>query len=1266
MGNYNDQLNYGGGGTSESATAIATIVKSMQDKGVSAAGQAFMYGDRSISKPSTYVPDMRNPIVDPFAPKADTRPLAQKVAAGTLNFFKDTAKRTIGAGETAIREAIINPGTNLLFQATHNFQTQEEYFRNQAKVQYQDVANRSQKALEDYQSGKIDKKAYDETIQGIASSTGALAQSNLDQANQTALQSRQIKDWKTGQMKVVSAGDIIDFIDGAVTGLSLGTAGMIKGSVLQTAKVSMSKALGRDMIIDGLKKIPGVGIRTLGTASKVAGGIDKSVEAMFKIPGFREYADRQIAKLGADITAQKVFKNMVAEAVIHAPLRRMNMESARQIVSSAIDGEFLKTPEGARWLNSGAGQTLLMAGMALEGGPIGFIFKQGKKLGGATMQALHGDAAVSKFLSATELAARDKGIARLVTDEGVAAVLNRGSADFKGTYWDHVFRMADSEGNAANGWKWLAENVADNPELAKKMASIEQSIAKGEVAASIAATSVGSVAKELLAGGKEVNIQNVMDHMLNWQKAGQILEDASAGLRAAGKLKPGQVAVVIKFGREEQATLKKMVDDVVGKMSQSLKDAGITDKAQILQAKKDAALELIQQAVNKGDSWAQHDGLVEDIVNSINEAKTGKGIAKSIDFIDSAKQLSGVPTKLKNQLKELGYIVGLPDNVTHPFVSMTSDKLQPIKSIMVGEARGGMAKTLGLTKSAPVEDLNAILGDSVAQVAGASPGFSRVGTLLESLGIGANQSSKEAYRMVTTSAINHIDDAKIGISGAESLKKLQQYAEGSKTVNDLRQLTINSYGRAKGIKDILGISETSAKLVQQSIIQAHLDVPLHIIGLSDRLVSKVQALPGIGAVHRIYSRIQGSLRYTFNPFFRTQEVVETELLGQTLTGGKTPWLTGMGILRPQKAAQLDEIVAKMEGYRMLDNSMYGEAAGNVALGRITANISKTQKRSLGAVVEVMANKMTNGNVDELFANHATEVMDMIRPIVQYPTQSALNSNMAKMMNLAAFPSRYNVKVTGLAIKALSQQTPAVQAATINGLLNFSNWLKSDDGIKWQQTYADEIRVLQWLTPINSIQWSMKLLSNGADSYSDFGMLGGLPFGVFSQILEDNGVIKTSTPYVDPETGQIYSKKIPATLKGRASLALMDMLGSVFTYPGRTLGLPGKQELIRNAAQRVLPTGKVDFTTQGFSPADLSPQLQKNQKIWEEQYRKMKDGALPKAPSLQVVQPFNGVPQTVTRKPSISKPTKQALQSAKNSVSKAKRKKAPVDFQSLIR
>ena len=1244
--------------TAQDTGAIDGLISDMAKNGVKTSGQSFIGAGTSTSlKP--FKPQIAGTTLEQQGNIALDKqnklpvPLAVGAAVGTWagNLAKDVGKNVY----TSLSNAAIITGKFVqkeAFQLAHNGQDQIAFHGNNYSKLNDEYTQTSSLLSKQLKSGVIGLTEYNKQLADLDKNVGVPMRMELDKINSNSTQ-YQIRDWKTGNYRDVNPiGDAIDIANAAFTILTLGTGGEAKAVLADTLYSNFTKLMGRDMFITGLEKI---GLKSTNDAiTSLAGKIDTIVgDAITKIPGLREYVERQVLKLGGDLTAKKFVTNAIAETFLHAPLREMNIESAQKVVDSVRDGNFLSTPEGETFLSSGAGNALMLAGMALEGGPLGFLTKTFGKLGSAVKVSMFG----SELASTTELFIKN------ITDPAVLEILQRGGTKIEGTFLDHIFRMSSKVGDAAEGWAWLSKQT---PEVRAALKSVQESLSSGRVAGAAAVTSMQGIIGKLLAAGKEVNVENVMKDMLQWQRAGEIGVEVTPKLIARGIINAGDKVVPIKFARQDINKLIKAIDTIAKDTLTAFKEAGLKGKPELLKAQKQAIVEYIAKAEKEGVQWTQHADIMKHITDSIENGKTIGHVKGGIESIDAAKYVKGITGKLKKELLATGYVIGLPKLVTHPFVSIAEASGSKLASTLVGEVKGGMAQTFGLVNKAPVGELTKLLGDDVALVRGRSPAFGAIGKTLEKLGLSAQQSTAEAYKMVTTNAANAIDKLGVGEKGVNVLNALQNFTEKTKTLSDIRQMTNGEIVKALGDAG-MKISKESAGKIQNAITKAHIDVPLALIGLADRATSVAQAIPYTGRLQSIYSRIQGALRYTFNPFFHLQEMTETNLLSTAATSGRSTHLStflGFGN-RPSKEI-LTEIVAKMEKANMLDATMFGEGASNVALGRITANIGKIQKRELASVVNDLAEKYKM-TVDTLLATRGQDVIDMIRPIVQYPTKGILNSNLAKAMNLAVFPARYNLKVTSLAVKAIANQTPAIQGAVIRGLWNYENWLKSDAGMAWQQDYANEIRFMKWITPVNSLEWTMKTLQGDRGSFMDLGQLGGLPFGVWGTILQDQGIIPRQSPYVDPKTGEIFSTKIPQSVKGRMAMAITDMIGSAFTFPGRTVGLPSKQQNLRDFVNRLVGTDKTDFGIVYRNPAELSLQDQELQKYWLERA---------KANGVTITKPVfkpsitlkDGVVVNSSSAPLLVKHSSSDILKAKHAQSLAKKtsgKKQPVDFNAIV-
>lgn len=625
----------------------------------------------------------------------------------------------------------------------------------------------------------------------------------------------------------------------------------------------------------------------------------------------------------------------------------------------------------------------------------------------------------------------------------------------------------------------------------------------------------------------------------NWAKADELAQKTiRQGVIKDVPPEDAQKYVVVRW----DTPTKNAVADTVEK-------AGVNPQAQ-----RDALNEL---ADRPGVGWANNDILRTRLNEIIGGSGTPQEKAKAIREITTASTiLSGVPETVAKELSDLGYSIAAPAGWRR--VAPVGDT--DLRKLITGAIKGD-SKNFDIA-NAPEPNLAALAG------------------ALDKSGLSPRAANQTANRVLSESVVANLDELGMGselglissqgrdlaTGGKVILSKLQQYVENKRPVlglgrnaaiTDIRQLTTGE------IQEALGVTSTQAKNISRAIMRGYTEVPLEFRGLGDKVVDNLYKF---NPLQKYYSRLQSAMRYTYNPFFRTQERVETKLLSH-LQANNLVWSKSREILN-EGARQLDDA-------GIFTSSLPGEAAQDLVLGRITANITQAQKRDLAGLAMDMA-KSRGTDLQDMINNHADELDDALRVVVQYPNKGVLASSLARTLNLAFFPVRYNTKVTLLAAKALAKQPPSVQVAMVHSLLTMKDWLKSDEGIKWQSEHADAIQLFQWLTPVNSIQATMNLLGHKPNSVSDLGQLGGLPLGLISQILDGQGIIKLNTPYVNPKTGDVFPDYIPESGKARAATALTDLLGTTFTYPGRILGLPGKEATMKKVVKAFIDTNGTDF------------------------------------------------------------------------------------------
>lgn len=578
-----------------------------------------------------------------------------------------------------------------------------------------------------------------------------------------------------------------------------------------------------------------------------------------------------------------------------------------------------------------------------------------------------------------------------------------------------------------------------------------------------------------------------------------------------------------------------------------------------------------------GVGWSNNSILMNRIENEIQNAALDKATsaetaAKGISKISTASTvLPNIPKRVADQLADLGYSIAAPfGGRKTPTVDQND-----LRKLVTGAIKGN-SDVFDLA-SAPEPNLSAIAG------------------AIDKSGLSPRSMNQVANRKLQESVVANLDELGLGTQlglkntqggdvlngGRVILSKLQQYVESKRpalglgkkaAITDIRQLRIGE------IEEALDVTNSQAKTISRAVMNGYLQVPLEFRGLGDKAVD---ALYKYNPLQKYYSRIQSALRYTYNPFFRTQERVETKLLSHAQANNLV-WGKGR--------ATLDDTAKTLDNAGIFTSSLPGEAAQDQVLGRITANITQGQKRDLAGLALDMA-KARGISLDEMVSQHSDELDDALRVVVQYPTKGILASPLARTLNLAFFPMRYNAKVTALAAQTLAKQPPSVQLAVIHSLFQMKDWLKSDEGIKWQSEHADAIQLFKWLTPINSIESTMNLLGHKPDSMGSIGQLGGLPLGVITQILDGQGIINMNKPYVNPKNGDVFPDYIPKTSQARAATALTDLLGTTFTYPGRILGLPGKEATLKKVVAAFIDTNGSDFD-KNIDMDSLTP-LQKN-------------------------------------------------------------------------
>lgn len=430
----------------------------------------------------------------------------------------------------------------------------------------------------------------------------------------------------------------------------------------------------------------------------------------------------------------------------------------------------------------------------------------------------------------------------------------------------------------------------------------------------------------------------------------------------------------------------------------------------------------------------------------------------------------------------------------------------------------------------------------------AKPVLGKIGALLTKSGVGTQSNNAVAYRKFQAALETELQDAGVSMGRQEVSRKIEAYALEHPGIVDERQLSVGS------LKDALNISHDEAKAIQKAFTSAYSKSSLEDLSVAGKIQNAMYKVPG----YRTYSRIQGLARYEFNPFFRAQEAVETSVLSSLMSHGKANSFPGPEMIDrmfkgSSKSNEIDSTVKTMKEAGLLRNGGFGqEGANNATFSGISARISKGQQRALAGFVQAMAKKQ-GSTVEEFLRTADQATIDNVRKIVQYPKEGFTSSNFAKTLNLLVFPARYNIKLAGMLGKAFADAPAFLQIATLKGAHDLSNWLSSDEGIKWQSENSEALSIIKYLSPLNNLAGVFKLLGGKHVTLGDFGTIGGLPLGFVSQLIQHETGLNTDTPYLNPKTGEVQPEKIPESMKGHVQLALTDLINSMYSFPGRTFG-----------------------------------------------------------------------------------------------------------------
>lgn len=456
-----------------------------------------------------------------------------------------------------------------------------------------------------------------------------------------------------------------------------------------------------------------------------------------------------------------------------------------------------------------------------------------------------------------------------------------------------------------------------------------------------------------------------------------------------------------------------------------------------------------------------------------------------------------------------------------------------------------------------------------------------IGRKLDQMGISPSSSSEGKGRYISEKIRSSMDEAlaeaKVNRGADEILSKLRTATENRKGVFDIRQL------RSDEVAKFLKTDKAEAKKILGAYKKAIKGLSLEDRGLAGKITDLNLNYNPLAAP---YSRVQNAAKYEMNPFFSLQERIETRIGTAALTG-KTR-MPGRDYTK-----QVDEL----EQAGFWENAGFGSEGADIGnVTNITSKLKEGQKKTLAAGIDQLANKQGKTITEFISDPKNADLMQDFKTVVQYPDKGFTSSNLSKLMNLVAFPTRYNIKIAQFAVKQLAKQPGLVQAQVMRSIGDYNDFMNSPEGIKFQADNKEVMGLINYFTPMGNIQQVMNLVTGKARKPADFGLIGGLPFGVITQALQGQGLFKTDTAYVDPKTGEVYPDKIPDSLKARAHKLLSDVIGTMYNYPGRIVGAP----VSKGDANAMIPNmllgepGKDEYKS--VTSNDISPEDRKRMEV----------------------------------------------------------------------
>lgn len=633
---------------------------------------------------------------------------------------------------------------------------------------------------------------------------------------------------------------------------------------------------------------------------------------------------------------------------------------------------------------------------------------------------------------------------------------------------------------------------------------------------------------------------------------------------------------------------------------------------------------------NPNAAYANNESVDAQIKNIINTSKTADEVKARVQSIVAASEAKGVPKALADRLAKNGHIVIAPNKLEAPFVEGNQKLLSAYAQ-----------NSEFFQRAIPPAKILGGVGDILTR-AGLSPERSQI-TVHEMF------TANLAKNLQEVSYVSKMTDSQGEARGI--ISKLTDYINKNNEeafrakisthppITDFRQLT------RKDIISALATTDSQAGEIQKAMMQSMFEVPLSVRGIADHSLDYVYTRTSALAK---YMRVQGAGRFAYNPFFKMKLAAKTEILSSLEGRGYfgTKFDNALSLISGQSRTDLRDVAQIIEQKGLFTSGYSNEAYNETTAIEASAGkapvsgLIRSQKLSVAALVSKQAERV-GMSVPDFIDNNPNAVRDTIESIVHYdPNASFLNSPLARTLNFAVFPFRFNLKVGTFMARALAKQGAITQVAVINGLMDAHKFLTSTEGQIWYSQNADVLGLLTYFTPLETLSAISNLGHIGPNSIGGLGELGGLPAGFILQMLQAEGFdLSMKQAYLNPKTGQPSVNYIPNTATAKLATAISSFLGSIFTYPGSEAGLPSKSGTLAKLTEGITGSKTTDWTK--APETNLTPaQQQFQQAVTAHQNAQMQAQQAQfqqPAPTTYVPQTASGTAQPYYRKTGSSTP-----------------------------